>query len=76
MSTEFPLTFLQSGETKQVVGVRCDAPARDRLVEMGFRKGVEVRMLGADETAYRVGLNDQEIRLVPWIASYIYVGEE
>src|SRR3546814_2543842 len=38
MSTEFPLTVMQSGETKQVVGVRCDAPARDRLVEMGFRQ--------------------------------------
>lgn len=76
MSTEFPLTFMQSGETKQVVGVRCDAPARDRLVEMGFRKGVQVRLLEADETAYRVGLADQEIRLVPWIASYIYVGED
>lgn len=76
MSTEFPLTFMQSGETKQIVGVRCDAPARDRLVEMGFRKGVTVRLLGADETAYRVGLNGEEIHLVPWIASYIYVGEE
>ncbi len=76
MSTEFPLTFMQSGETKQIVGVRCDAPARDRLVEMGFRKGVAVRLLGVDETAYRVGLNGEEVRLVPWIASYIYVGED
>jgi Fe2+ transport system protein FeoA len=76
MSTEFPLTFMQNGETKLVVGVRCDAPARDRLIEMGFRKGVEVQLLGADETAYRVGVNDQEIRLVPWVASSIYVGED
>jgi Fe2+ transport system protein FeoA len=58
------------------VGVRCDAPARDRLVEMGFRKGVAVRMLEADDTVCRVGLDDQEISLVPWIASYIYVGED
>jgi Fe2+ transport system protein FeoA len=76
MSTEFPLTFMQSGETKLVVGVRCDPPARERLIEMGFRKGVEVRLLGVDETAYRIGVNDQEISLVPWIASYIYVGED
>jgi Fe2+ transport system protein FeoA len=76
MSTEFPLTFMQSGETKQVVGVRCDAPARDRLVEMGFRKGVEVRMLETDDQMCRVGVADQEISLVPWIASYIYVGED
>ena len=76
MSTEFPLTFMQSGETKPVVGVRCDAPARERLVEMGFRNGVEVRMLEANDSVCRVGLNDQEISLVPWIASYIYVGED
>ncbi|MBA2564078.1 MAG: ferrous iron transport protein A [Gemmatimonadetes bacterium] len=76
MTTEFPLTFMQAGERKQVVGVRCDAPARERLIEMGFRKGVEVHIVEADETAYTVGLEDQQIRLVPWIASYIYVGEE
>jgi Fe2+ transport system protein FeoA len=76
MSTEFPLTFMQNGETKPVVGVRCDAPARERLIEMGFRKGVEVRLLEAGDTVYRVGLNDQEIRLVPWVASSIYVGED
>ncbi len=76
MSTEFPLTFMQSGETKPVVGVRCAAPARDRLIEMGFRKGVAVQLISADESVYRVGVNDQEISLVPWIASYIYVGED
>lgn len=76
MTTEFPLTFMQSGERKPVVGVRCDEPARERLIEMGFRKGVLVHLLEADETAYRVGVEDKEIRLVPWIASYIYVSEE
>ena len=76
MSTEFPLTFMQSGETKPVVGVRCDGPARERLIEMGFRKGVEVQLLEVDETVCRIGVNDQEIRLVPWVASSIYVGED
>ena len=76
MSTEFPLTFMQAGEVKPIVGVRCDAPARDRLIEMGFRKGVPVQMLETGETACRVELNAQEISLVPWIASQIYVGEE
>lgn len=76
MSTEFPLTFMQRGEEKHVVGVRCDAPARDRLIEMGFRKGVAVRLLEADETAFKVGVNGEEVSLVPWIASYIYVSEE
>lgn len=76
MSTEFPLTFMHSGETKQVVGVRCDAPARDRLIEMGFVKGVEVRLLEVDDTVCRIGVADQEIRLVPWVASSIYVGED
>jgi hypothetical protein len=43
---------------------------------MGFRKGVQVRMLETGDQVCRVGLEDQEISLVPWIASYIYVGEE
>ena len=76
MSTEFPLTFMQSGERKVVVGVRCEAPARERLIEMGFRKGVEVELLEADETVCRIGLDDREISLVPWIAASIYVGED
>lgn len=76
MSTEFPLTFMQSGETKLVVGVRCDEPARERLIQMGFRKGVEVRLLEVDETVCRIGVEDQEIRLVPWVAASIYVGED
>jgi Fe2+ transport system protein FeoA len=76
VSTEFPLTFMHHGETKEVVGVRCDEPARERLIEMGFRKGVRVRLLEADANAYTIGVEDREIRLVPWVASSIYVGED
>lgn len=78
MNVEFPLHFMQKGERGRVVGIRWrEEDVEQRLVEMGFEKGVRFEVVEFDaERGITVRLPDRELTLVPWLAPVIYATEE
>ena len=77
MKVEFPLHFMRQGEKGCVAGVRWgERDVADRLVEMGFEKGVSFEVLAFDpERGITLRLPDRELTLVPWLAPAIYATE-
>jgi Fe2+ transport system protein FeoA len=78
VNVEFPLHFMQKGERGRVVGIRWrEEDVEQRLVEMGFEKGVRFEVVEFDaERGITVRLPDRELTLVPWLAPVIYATEE
>lgn len=78
MVVEFPLHFMRRGERGRVVGIRWrEEDVEQRLVEMGFEKGVAFEVVDYDEErGITVRLADRELTLVPWLAPVIYATEE
>lgn len=78
MRVEFPLHFMRQGERGRVVGIRWrEEDVEQRLVEMGFEKGVAFEVVAFDEQrGITVRIEDRELTLVPWLAPVIYATEE
>ncbi len=78
MTVEFPLHFMQKGERGRVAGIRWrEEDVEQRLVEMGFEKGVRFQVVEYDpERGITVRLADRDLTLVPWLAPVIYATEE
>lgn len=78
MKVEFPLHFMHKGERGRVAGIRWrEEDVENRLVEMGFEKGVSFEVVAYDEErGITVRIEDRELTLVPWLAPVIYATEE
>jgi len=78
VNVEFPLHFMQKGERGRVVGIRWrEEDVEQRLVEMGFAKGVRFEVLEFDaERGITLRIDDRELTLVPWLAPVIYATED
>ena len=78
MKVEFPLHFMQKGERGRVVGIRWrEEDVEQRLVEMGFGKGVRFEVVDYDaERGITVKIADRELTLVPCLAPVIYATED
>ncbi|HUP20742.1 MAG TPA: FeoA family protein [Gemmatimonadota bacterium] len=78
MRVEFPLHFMRQGERGRVVGIRWrEEDVEQRLVQMGFEKGVAFEVVAFDEArGITVRIEGRELTLVPWLAPVIYATED
>lgn len=78
MKVEFPLHFMRQGERGRVVGIRwLEEDVEQRLVEMGFEKGVAFEVVSFDEArGITVRIEGRERTLVPWLAPVVYATED